>query len=141
MKKVIIMLTMVMMMAFTAVCSASNGKVLDAEEAIVNKFLSAEKYSAITSVMTEDMKKDFNEETFANFREQLNKNFGKLDEKQLFLVEKGKDVDVLRYQSKFALVPEAQFIFLFHVEKEKPMLAKFALVLPNKEEAQTEESK
>ncbi len=139
MKKIVLMLTMVFMLAFSAVCSASNGKVLDAEETIINKFLSATKYSAITSMMTEDMKKDFNEETFNNFREQLDKNFGKLNEKQLFLVEKGKDVDVLRYQSSFALVPEAQFVFMFKVENEKPLLAKFALALPPKEGAAEEQ--
>lgn len=139
MKKIVLMLTMVFMLAFSAVCSASNGKVLDAEETIINKFLSATKYTAITSMMTEDMKKDFNEETFNNFREQLDKNFGKLNEKQLFLVEKGKDVDVLRYQSSFALVPEAQFVFMFKVENEKPLLAKFALALPPKEGAAEEQ--
>lgn len=139
MKKIVLMLTMVFMLAFSAVCSASNGKVLDTEENIINKFLSATKYSAITSMMTEDMKKEFNEETFNNFREQLDKNFGKLNEKQLFLVEKGKDVDVLRYQSSFALVPEAQFVFMFKVENEKPLLAKFALALPPKEGAAEEQ--
>lgn len=139
MKKIVLMLTMVFMLAFSAVCSASNGKVLDTEENMINKFLSATKYSAITSMMTEDMKKEFNEETFNNFREQLDKNFGKLNEKQLFLVEKGKDVDVLRYQSSFALVPEAQFVFMFKVENEKPLLAKFALALPPKEGAAEEQ--
>ncbi len=139
MKKILLMLTMVFMLAFSAVCSASNGKVLDTEENMINKFLSATKYSAITSMMTEDMKKEFNEETFNNFREQLDKNFGKLNEKQLFLVEKGKDVDVLRYQSRFALVPEAQFVFMFKVENEKPLLAKFALALPPKEGAAEEQ--
>lgn len=133
MKKIVVMLTMVLMLAFSAVCSASNGKVLDNEEAMINKFLSATKYSAISTMMTEDMKKDFNEEAFNNFREQMDKNFGKLNEKQLFMVEKGKDVDVLRYQSKFELVPEAQFVFMFKVENEKPMLAKFALALPPKD--------
>lgn len=139
MKKIVLMLTMVFMLAFSAVCSASNGKVLDTEENMINKFLSATKYSAITSMMTEDMKKEFNEETFNNFREQLDKNFGKLNEKQLFLVEKGKDVDVLRYQSSFVLVPEAQFVFMFKVENEKPLLAKFALALPPKEGAAEEQ--
>lgn len=139
MKKIVLMLTVVFMLAFSAVCSASNGKVLDTEENMINKFLSATKYSAITSMMTEDMKKEFNEETFNNFREQLDKNFGKLNDKQLFLVEKGKDVDVLRYQSSFALVPEAQFVFMFKVENEKPLLAKFALALPPKEGAAEEQ--
>lgn len=139
MKKIVVMLTMVLMLAFSAVCSASNGKVLDNEEAMINKFLSATKYSAISTMMTEDMKKDFNEEAFNNFREQMDKNFGKLSEKQLFMVEKGKDVDVLRYQSKFELVPEAQFVFMFKVENEKPMLAKFALALPPKDNGEQEQ--
>lgn len=139
MKKIVVMLTIVLMLAFSAVCSASNGKVLDNEEAMINKFLSATKYSAISTMMTEDMKKDFNEEAFNNFREQMDKNFGKLSEKQLFMVEKGKDVDVLRYQSKFELVPEAQFVFMFKVENEKPMLAKFALALPPKDNGEQEQ--
>lgn len=139
MKKIVVMLTMVLMLAFSAVCSASNGKVLDNEEAMINKFLSATKYSAISTMMTEDMKKDFNEEASNNFREQMDKNFGKLSEKQLFMVEKGKDVDVLRYQSKFELVPEAQFVFMFKVENEKPMLAKFALALPPKDNGEQEQ--
>ena len=38
MKKILLMLTMVLVLGFSAICSASNGKVLDAEEAMVNKF-------------------------------------------------------------------------------------------------------
>lgn len=37
MKKILLMLTMVLVLGFSAICSASNGKVLDAEEAMVNK--------------------------------------------------------------------------------------------------------
>ena len=51
------MLTMVLVLGFSAICSASNGKVLDSEEAMVNKFLAASNYSAVTSMMTDDMKK------------------------------------------------------------------------------------
>lgn len=70
------MLTMVLVLGFSAICSASNGKVLDAEEAMVNKFLAASNYSAVTSMMTDGMKKDFTEEVFKNFKEQMDKNFG-----------------------------------------------------------------
>ena len=41
MKKILLMLTMVLVLGFSAICSASNGKVLDAEEAMVNKFLAS----------------------------------------------------------------------------------------------------
>ena len=39
MKKILMLVTMIMMLAVSAVCSASNGKILDAEEAIVDKFI------------------------------------------------------------------------------------------------------
>ena len=73
MKKILLMLTMVLVLGFSAICSASNGKVLDAEEAMVNKFLAASNYSAVTSMMTDGMKKDFTEEVFKNFKEQMNR--------------------------------------------------------------------
>ena len=38
MKKILMLVTMIMMLAVSAVCSASNGKVLDEEEVIVHKF-------------------------------------------------------------------------------------------------------
>ena len=57
MKKILLMLTMVLVLGFSAICSASNGKVLDAEEAMVNKFLAASNYSAVTSMMTDGIKK------------------------------------------------------------------------------------
>ena len=141
MKKIVLMLAMVMMLAMSAVCSASNGKVLDAEEAIVSKFLNAANYNAVTSMMTEDMRKDFTAETFANFKEQLDKNFGKLNENRLFMVEKHNEADILRCQSKFEKVPEAQFTFLFEVKNEKPLMAKFALALPPKPEDKKAEQK
>lgn len=81
MKKILLMLTMVLVLGFSAICSASNGKVLDAEEAMVNKFLAASNYSAVTSMMTDGMKKDFTEEVFKNFKEQMDKNFGAVSEK------------------------------------------------------------
>ncbi len=130
MKKFILMLTMLMLLAFSAVCSASNGKVLDAEEAIVTKFLNAKDYKAVTSMMTADMQKDFTAETFGNFKVQLAKNFGEMKTNKLFMVEKGEGVDVLRYVSSFAKQPEAQFIFMFVLNGEKPLLQKFALMLP-----------
>lgn len=141
MKKIVIMLTMVLMMAFTAVCNASNGKVLDSEEAMVNKFLSATKYSAVESMLDADFKKEFTEETFNNFKEQLGKNFGKLNEKNLFMVEKGNKADALRYRSSFELAPEVQMLFIFKVENEKPLLANFALALPPKEDKEKAENK
>ena len=134
MKKILLMLTMVLVLGFSAICSASNGKVLDAEEAMVNKFLAASNYSAVTSMMTDGMKKDFTEEVFKNFKEQMDKNFGAVSEKRLVVIEKGADADILRYSMKFAKQPEAMMSFLFAVKNEKPLLGDFGIALPQKEE-------
>ena len=120
MKKILLMLTMVLVLGFSAICSASNGKVLDAEEAMVNKFLAASNYSAVTSMMTDGMKKDFTEEVFKNFKEQMDKNFGAVSEKRLVVIERGADADILRYSMKFAQQPEAMMSFLFAVKNENP---------------------
>lgn len=124
----------VLVLGFSAICSASNGKVLDAEEAMVNKFLAASNYSAVTSMMTDGMKKDFTEEVFKNFKEQMDKNFGAVSEKRLVVIEKGADADILRYSMKFAKQPEAMMSFLFAVKNEKPLLGDFGIALPQKEE-------
>ncbi|CAK7021562.1 hypothetical protein [Phascolarctobacterium sp.] len=134
MKKILLMVTMVLVLGFSAICSASNGKVLDAEETMVNKFLNASNYAAVTSIMTDDMKKDFTEEVFKNFKEQMNKNFGAVSEKRLVVIEKGADADILRYSMKFAKQPEAMMSFLFAVKNEKPLLGDFGIALPQKEE-------
>lgn len=134
MKKILLMLTMVVVLGFSAICSASNGKVLDAEEGMVNKFLGASNYSAITSIMSEDMKKDFTEEIFKNFKEQMDKNFGTISEKHLIVVEKSANSDILNYSMKFAKQPEAMMSFLFSVNNEKPLLRDFGIALPQKEE-------
>lgn len=133
MKKIILMLTMVFVLGISAICSASNGKVLDAQEGMVNKFLTASNYSAITAIMSEDMKKEFTEEVFTNFKAQMDKNFGAVGEKKLVVVEKSADSDILRYGMKFAKQPEAMMSFLFVVKNEKPLLRDFGIALPKSE--------
>lgn len=135
MKKILLMLTMVLVLGFSAICSASNGKVLDAEEVIVNKFLNASNYSVVNSIMNDNMKKEFTEEIFKNFKEQLDKNFGAVAEKRLVIIEKGPDADVLRYGMKFAKQPEVMMSFLFSIKNEKPLLSDFRIDLPQKEES------
>lgn len=80
------MFVMVMMLAFSAVCSASNGKVLDSEEALAAKFLNGD-FKAVSAVMSDDMKKNWDEKAYANFKEQITKNFGKINTNQLIVVE------------------------------------------------------
>lgn len=141
MKKILMLVTMVMMLAFSAVCSASNGKVLDAEEAIVDKFINGGNYKAVTSMMTEDMQKNWDEKAYTNLHAQLAKDFGKLTTNQLIVVEKHNGADVLLYQVVAEKKPAARFVYLFKLNGEKPLLNDFSVMLPQQKEAAKEEAK
>lgn len=141
MKKIVMMVVMMMMLAISAVCSASNGKVLDAEEAIVAKFLAGGNYNAVSSVMTDEMKKNWDEKTYSNFQVQIAKDFGKLTTNQLIVVEKHKNADVLLYQVTAEKMPAARFVYLFELNGEKAMLKDFSVMLPQKQEETKEADK
>ena len=136
MKKILMLVTMIMMLAVSAVCSASNGKVLDAEEVIVDKFI-----KAVTSMMTEDMQKNWDEKAYNNLHAQLAKDFGKLTTNQLLVVEKHNGADVLLYQVVAEKKPAARFVYLFKLNGEKPLLHDFSVMLPQQKEAAKEEAK
>ena len=138
MKKMLMMVVMVLTLAFSAVCSASNGSLLDAQEKIVGNFLKGTNYKSVSALMNDDMKKNWDEKTYNNFKEQIAKDFGKINTQDLILVEKHKNADILLYQVTSEKVPAARFVFLFQVEKEKPMLADFNVMLPKEEEAAAE---
>lgn len=141
MKKMLMMAVMVMMLAFSAVCSASNGSVLDAQEKIVTNFLNGSNFKSVAALMNDEMKKNWDEKTYDNFKAQIAKDFGKINTNDLILVEKHKDADILLYQVTSEKVPAARFVFLFQVVKEKPLLADFNVMLPKKEEAPAAEQK
>lgn len=141
MKKILMLVTMVMMLAFSAVCSASNGKVLDAEEALVAKFLAGGNYKAVSAVMTPEMQKNWDEKAYTNFQTTLGKDFGKLNTNQLIVVEKHKDADVLLYQVAAEKIPAARFVYLFKLSGEKPLLNDFSVMLPQKKEEAAAEKK
>lgn len=141
MKKMLMMVVMVLTLAFSAVCSASNGSVLDAQEKIVKNFLNSSNYKSVAAVMNEDMKKNWDEKAYTNFKSQIEKDFGKINTNNLILVKKHQNADILLYQVASEKVPAARFVFLFQVEKEKPLLADFNVMLPQKEDAAAAEKK
>lgn len=138
MKKIIMLITMVMMLAFSAVCSAADGKTLQAEEAAANKFFNAKNYAAAATVMTEDMKKNFDEKAFENFQK-FKAEIGKQELKNLRVVEFYDDVHVLTYQVKYEKSPVNQFRFIF--QADKPLLVTFGMAAPAPEKEQTNAEK
>lgn len=130
MKKLVLMLATILMLAICSVCNASAGKVLDSEMFMVDKFISATNYKTVEMMLTPEFKKDFTEESFNNFRKINDNNFGALTDKTLRSITKFDDADVLEYQAAFAKVPQAVYVFAFTVEKEKPLIRDFSIQLP-----------
>ena len=135
MKKIIMLITMIMMLAFSAVCSAADGKTLQAEEAAANKFFNAKNYAAAAAVMTEDMKKNFDEKAFENFQK-FKAEIGTQQVKTLRVVQFLDDAHVLVYQVKYDKAPINQFTFVFSADK--PLLLDFGMAAPKKEAAPAE---
>lgn len=133
MKKLVLMLATTLMLAICSVCSATAGKVLDNEMFMVDKFVSATNYKAVETFLTPEFKKDFTEESFNNFKKINDNNFGAVTNKTLRSVTKFDDADVLEYQTSFAKVPQAVYVFVFAVEKEKPLIRDFSIQLPKKD--------
>lgn len=129
MKKIVMLLVMLLTLAFSAVCSAASGKVLDAEESIVAKFMEGN-YKAVSSLISADMQKNFTETAYANFHAQLAKDFGKLTTNKLRVIEKFDDADVLTYQIIAEKVPAARFVYVFVLNGDKPLLNDLRVLLP-----------
>lgn len=132
---------MIMMLGFSAVCSASNGKLLDAEEAAAQKFFSGGNFKAASSVFGENMKKNWDEKSYTNFQTSFANDFGKVLTNKMVFLEKRGDTDVLVYQITTEKVPVARVAYLFSVKGEKAVLEDFSIMLPQKEEEKPAEGK
>lgn len=64
MKKIFMLAVTVMMLAVSAVCSAASGKVLDAEEAAVDKFINGGNFKAASAVMSANMQSNWDEAAY-----------------------------------------------------------------------------
>ena len=67
MKKMFVMLVAMLTMAICSVCSATPGKVLDAEDAMVAKMFAAKDYKSVEAMFTPEFKQDFDAKSFDNF--------------------------------------------------------------------------
>lgn len=137
MKKFVFMLATILMLAVSSICSASPGKVLDSEIAIIEKYVSAPNYKAVEPMLAAEFKKEFNETTFANFK----KAFGNSTKKKLLAINKYDDGDAVVYMMAFEKVPAVMFQFVFEVTNEKPLLAGTSFELPPKAEPAAQQGK
>ena len=128
-------LVTLLVLAFSAVCSAASGKVLDAEEAIVAKFIAGGNFKAVSPLLSAEMQNNWNEKSYSNFQNSLAKDFGTTN--KLRIIEQFDAADVLTYQIIAEKVPAARFIFVFVLNGEKPLLNDLRVMLPKAQEEAT----
>ena len=141
MKKLVMLCVMVLTLAISAVASAASGKVLDAEEAIVAKFIEGGNYKAITASLSAEMQQNWDEKAYTNMQQQVANNFGKLTTNKLRIIEKFDDADILTYQIVGEKIPAARFVYVFMLNGEKPLLHDFRILMPKAKEETSEAGK
>lgn len=137
MKKIVLTLAALAVMAISSVCNAAaiSGKTLDEEQKLVEKFLSATTYKQVEPLMAADMAKDWDEKVYGNFQNFMNTNAGKLTMHQLRAAEFFDDADVLTYQAAFEKMPQARYVFVFKNVNGKPMLLNVNPLFPQPKQA------
>ena len=149
--KKILLIVMMLVMCVSSACFASDGSVLDAEAKMVDQFLAkmvdqflnASSYKNVSSILSDDMKANFDETKFNEYKASITKDLGAFKEKQLVNVIKRPGVDRLVYGAGFDGGKVMMVIADFAVNNEKPLLLNIAIVPPQppQDQAQADQNK
>lgn len=140
MKKVLLLL-MSMLLSFSALCFASDGSDLDAEAKIVDQFLTGQEYKKVVGHMDAEWSKNFSEEQYKNMFANMEKELGKLQEKDLRIFQMIKDGNVLRYAAKYEKAPMMEIIAVFKNVNGKISMLQFMVLDPNEQPAEEQGKK
>ena len=83
MKKRFMLFLMAVMMSFSAMCYASYGSDLDAEAKVVDQFFAGNDYKKVSAFMDPSLSKDLTADRYKEMFENMNKELGKLVQKDL----------------------------------------------------------
>lgn len=128
--KKILLIVMMLVMCVSSACFASDGSVLDAEAKMVDQFLNASSYKNVSSILSDDMKANFDETKFNEYKTSITKDLGAYKEKQLVQVIKRPGLDRLVFGAGFEGDKVMMVIADFTVTNEKPLLLNIAIVPP-----------
>lgn len=131
MKKKFMLFLMAVMMSFSALCFASHGTDLDAEEKIVDQFFAGKDYNKVAALLDPELAKDLTAERYKNIFAEMEKNLGKLTRKDLRVYQIFEDGHILRYAAKYEKAPEMEIDVIVKNEKGKFVMADFRIIDPN----------
>ena len=131
MKKKVILFLMAVMMSFSAMCYASYGSELDAEAKIVDQFFAGGDYKKIVGLMDPELAKDMTADRYKTTFAEIDKELGKMLQKDLFGYRLFKEGHVLSYAVKFEKGAVLELDVIFKTANGKPSMANFSLYDPN----------
>ena len=120
MKKLILILTAVMMMAFSGICMASDSSDLNKEQKAVDTFISAIStdkvtYEKLAVNMSDGLKAKLDAKTFEGLKNNIKNNFGDYKDSKLYIFERSLagDKDRVMYVASFSKEEHVLMIFGF----------------------------
>lgn len=119
MKKIIYVLLVVMMMAFSSVCSASDSSDLNGEQKTIQLFLTTFKgeevpeYSELSRDFSDGLKNEFTQAKYNGLQRNVKNNFGLLTEAKFFAYQRYDQNDIIVYYLAFDSNKVAQMVFTF----------------------------
>lgn len=142
MKKMVMILTAVLAMAFSSICMAYDGGDLNKQQAVCEKFVQAfsagqeiPAYADITKGLDVSLKEKFTEDTYTEMQKQIKDRFGRLKELKFYSFQRFDKMDQLVYMASYSKEKLVSVTALFNKENK---MTSFALNVVNTEAAQNE---
>ncbi len=131
MKKKVMLFLMAVMMSFSAMCYASYGSDLDAETKVVDQFFASGDYKKASAFMDPSLSKDLTADRYKEMFDNMNKELGKMVQKDLRVYQVFDDGHILIYAAKFEKGAVMELDVAFKTVNGKPSMMNFRLVDPN----------
>jgi hypothetical protein len=131
MKKKVMLFLMTVLMSFSAMCYASYGSDLDAETKVVDQFFASRDYKKIVGLMDPELAKELPADRYKTQFGEIDKELGKMTQKDLLGYRLLKDMHVLIYAAKFEKGAVLELDVFFKTVNGKPLMANFSLYDPN----------
>ncbi|MBQ9698219.1 MAG: hypothetical protein IJ858_08770 [Acidaminococcaceae bacterium] len=131
MKKKFVLFLMAVMMSFSAMCFASHGTDLDAEEKLVDQFFAGKDYNKVVSFLDPALAKDMTADRYKSMFAEMDKTLGKMTQKDLRVYQVFEDGHILRYAAKYEKMPAMEIDVVFKNEKGKFVMVDFRVIDPN----------
>lgn len=118
MKKIILALTVVMMMAFSGICMAADGGDLNKEQKVADTFIDAIStdkvaYDKVAVGLNDGLKAKMNEKAFTTLKNNVKTKYGDLKEEKFYSFERYDQQDRVTYITSFSNEKVVALVFVF----------------------------